>query len=180
MYRAFIPTLDSTTLRAGMVALVCSTVVASANAAGEANLWDGYYLQSKSKNVELRVQPFNTTSIANAGKVRGRDCLFYDWPQLNQIKALSASSVETVFVKPSIRKFGARIYQAELTDVDFGNFEGPVRRYCWDTNATDYLPKGRETDGGSQYQVSPRLAPHKVYVLYVNQVGVIDVFRLTK
>lgn len=172
--------LGSSAFWFGVVAFASVVIGSHAHAGGEDSLWDGYYLQSKSKNVELRVQPFNTTSIANAGKVRGRDCLFYEWPQLHQIKALSASSLETVFVKPSIRKFGARIYQAELTDVDFGNFEGPVKRYCWDTNSTDYLPKGRETGGGSQYQVSPKLAPNKVYVLYVNYRGVIDVFRLTK
>lgn len=180
MRESFLQGLGSSALWLGVVALASVIVGSPAHAGGEDSLWDGYYLQSKSKNVELRVQPFNTTGIANAGKVRGRSCLFYDWPQLHQIKALSASSVETVFVKPSIRKFGARIYQAELTDVDFGNFEGPVKRYCWDTNSTDYLPKGRETGGGSQYQVSPKLAPNKVYVLYVNYRGVIDVFRLTK
>lgn len=145
-------------------------------AASEDKLWDGFYLQANSNNVELREKPHNISISFN----KKRDiCLHYEW-SVNEVKKVGAASVSAIFIKPNPKNRAAQVYEVKLSDLDLkSSGEGVVKRYCWEKHSTDYLPKSRALGGGTQFKVGPQLQPGKTYIL-VFRDEVIDVFRFAK
>lgn len=152
-----------------LLCAVLAQTVGRAHAAGEAELWDGVYLQTQSgKNIEVPVTVFNFTRKRTPENT-SVSCVYEAMTpeRYTLIKGVRARDIQTAFAKPA-PKYLAQLHELRLLTVGKVRADEPDQRYCTDSSWQDFFPTGRKAFGGYQLKVAPALKPNVYYLMTVN------------